>query len=134
MADLFDQLMDSTVSVWKKGGTGTVDGYGIESQRFILVAQDVPCRYDPGPGKEITTDAGFGTQTYTFFMRPLVVDNPEVKLNIHHWLQINVDRGVLVTSPDENGRMFDIKNVKDLSSPIVPSASHFEIEALLIEP
>jgi len=128
MKDMFDKILDSQVSIWKKGGTGITDGYGIESQEYFLLTFAVPCRYDPGPGKEIVSDAGFGQQTYTFFMRPIQVDSPPVPLNIHHWLQINLSRGTQISQPDANGQMFDIKNVKNQSD------HHLEIEALLVEP
>jgi len=128
MSDAFDKVLNSTVSVWKKGGNGIVDNYGIESQVFTLLLESVPCRIDAGPGKEIVSEAGFGTQTYTVFMRPLLVDNPPVPLNIHHWLQINNSYGNDVAPVSAGGTMLDIKNVKN------QSGHHLEIECLLIEP
>ena len=124
--DQFDSILDSQISVWKKGGT--FDIYGIESQNLTLLVAGIWCRFDPGSGQEITSGAGFGKQTYTFFTRPLMVDVPPIPLNIHHWLQINLARGTAVGNPDPNGTMFDIKNIKNLSE------HHLEIEALLIEP
>jgi hypothetical protein len=127
MTDLFDKVLDSEVSVWKKG-TGTVDGYGIESQIFFMIAQGVKCRVDYGAGKELDTEAAFGVQEFTFYMRPLLVDNPPVRLSIHHWLQINIENKQWVADPNPNGTMYDILNVKNRAG------HHFEIDAKLIEP
>ena len=124
--DQFDIVMDSSVSVWKKGGT--YDIYGIESQNYTLLVAGVPCRYDMGTGKEIVSGAGFGEQIYTFYMRPLFVDSPPVELNIHHWLQINVARGNPVSNPDPGGTMFDLKYIKNVAD------HHLQIDALLVEP
>ena len=124
--DQFDNVMDSTVSVWRKGGT--YDVYGIESQSYTLLLAGVPCRYDMGTGKENVAHAGFGEQTYTFYMRPLFVDNPPVELNLHHWLQINVARGNFESNPDPLGTMFDLKFIKNVAD------HHLQIDAVLIEP
>jgi hypothetical protein len=135
MKDLFDTLLKDRCSVWKKGSISSVNGYGIVSQSFTLVAQDVPCRVQPGGGRELESDVAYGIQQYMFFMRPLQVDDPPVDLTIHHWLQINLQTDmngnvVMQADPDENGKMFDIKNIKnpDLLN------HHFEITAELIEP
>ena len=128
MKDAFDSLLNSRISIWRKGGTGLTDGYGIESQTYTLLVSDVKCRFDPGPGKEIVTEAGFGTQTYTFFLRPILVDFPPVALNIHHWIQINNQFGTFVSDPSATGIMYDIKNVKN------QNGHHLEVETLLIEP
>ena len=124
--DQFDTVMDSSVSVWWKGGS--YDAYGIESQAYTLLVSDVPCRYDMGPGKENTKDLQSGLQTYTFYMRPIFVDNPPIALNIHHWLQINTGRGTFISNPDPLGTMFDLKNIKNVAD------HHLEIEAMLFEP
>jgi hypothetical protein len=124
--DQFDNIMDSALSVWKKGGS--FDVYGIPSQNLTLLLIDVPCRYDMSTGQEITSDAGFGKQIYYFYMRLIQVDNPPGPLNIHHWLQINDARGVNVGAPDPEGTMFDIKNIRNVAD------HHLEVEALLIEP
>jgi hypothetical protein len=128
MIDQFDNLMDSICSVWKKGGTGIVDSYGMESQIFSLLVNSVPCRLQAGAGREIVTEASFGLQMYTFFMRPLVLDSPPTPLTIHHWLQVNYFHGVKQADPSPDGLMYDIKSVRN------ESGHHLEVEALLIEP
>jgi hypothetical protein len=124
--DAFDTVMDSLISVWRKGGS--YDIYGIESQDYTLLLIDVPCRYDPGPGQEERSHAGFGKQKYKFYTRPLMVDEPPIPLTIHHWLQINNARGTFVLNPEPTGMMFDVENIKNVAD------HHLEIEALLIEP
>jgi hypothetical protein len=124
--DQFDTVMDSFVSVWRKGGS--YDAYGIESQAYTLLVSDVPCRYDMLSGKENTKDSSFGVQTYTFYMRPLMVDNPPIALNIHHWLQINTGRNTFMTNPDPLGTMLDLKNIVNVAD------HHLQIEAQLLEP
>lgn len=132
MRDALDSILDSKISIWKKGGTGVVDGYGIESQAYILLAENVPCRVDELQGKELATSVAFGEQTVTFFLRPINIDVPPVPLNIHHWIQIN-SRGVrngdpIITDPDPNGTMYDIKNVRNLYG------HHLQVDTLLLEP
>jgi hypothetical protein len=135
MADLFDQVLNAKCSIWKKATTGIADGYGIQSQNYILVKTDVPCRADPGDGKELDTEAAFGVQTYTFFMRPQMVDTPEEPLNIHHWLQVNQITsmtGVVTTYPLDPTvtPMHDIQNIKNPGQ----LNHHLEIQTRLIEP
>ena len=132
MRDAFDSILDSQISIWKKGGSGVVDGYGIESQVFSLLVAGVPCRVDELQGKELTNAVAFGEETVTFFLRPIMVDQPPVPLNIHHWIQIN-SRGVwggepIVTDPDPLGTMYDIKNIRNLYG------HHLQVETLLLEP
>jgi hypothetical protein len=124
--DQFDNIMDSMLSVWKKGGS--YDVYGIQSQALTLLVSAIPCRYDMSTGQEVTSDAGFGKQIYFFYMRPVKVDTPPVSLNIHHWLQINNARGVNIAAPDPKGTMFDIKNIRNVAD------HHLEVEAMLLEP
>lgn len=133
-----DILFNAVCSIWKKGGTGVVSSYGIESQSFIKLAENIPCCAQPGDGKELDTAVAFGIQNYLFFMKPVMVDNPPVSLNIHHWLQINgvtgplgaVVNSLIVDEPDPTGTMFDILNVKD---PML-FGHHLEIQAKLTEP
>jgi hypothetical protein len=128
MKDLFDTVLNSSISIWKKGGSGVVDGYGIESQIFTLLVADVPCRIDELGGKELTTSVAFGEQMITFFMRPIKVDSPPVPLNIHHWIQVNMANGEVLGEPDPDGIMYDIKNIKNLFG------HHLEVSTLLLEP
>jgi hypothetical protein len=134
MPDLFDLVMNSVCSIWKKAPDGVVDGYGIQHQTFILIKTGVPCRADPGAGKELDTDVAFGIQTVTFFMRPQTVDDPPIPLDIHHWLQINstslMDDTIQTFPIDANGTMYDILNIKNPGL----IGHHLEIEAKLIEP
>ncbi|HJZ76952.1 MAG TPA: hypothetical protein VKE51_34715 [Vicinamibacterales bacterium] len=135
MIDLFDSLLKDRCSVWKKGDVTTVDAYGIVSQAFTQVAQDISCRIQPGPGKELETEAAYGIQQFLFYMRPLLVEMPPVPLTIHYWLQINLTRDlagniVTQTSPSAVGTMYDIKNIKNPDM----LNHHLEILAELVEP
>jgi hypothetical protein len=126
--DLFDSALVSECSIWKKG-SGTFDGYGIETQVLTLLVEGVKCRMDYGSGKELDAGAVFGVQTCTFFMRPVLIDSPPIPLNIHHWIQLNVENGVTkIDPPDANAQMFDIQNIKNLAG------HHLEVETKLIEP
>ena len=133
--DLFDQLLNSVCSIWKKGPPNVVDGYGIQQQVFTLLQSGVACYIEPTTGKEVATDVAFGLQTHIFYMRPPSVDDPPIPLNIHHWLQINsvrdMDGDVIYASdPDPNGTMYDIKNIKNPGL----LGHHLEVETQLIEP
>jgi len=128
MRDAFDSALNSLISIWRKGGSGVFDTYGIESQTYTLLLENVKCAFDPGPGKEIVTQAGFGVQKYTFFLRPIQVDFPPVPLNIHHWIQVNVANSVPVVLVSATALMFDIKNIKNMRG------HHLEVEAELVEP
>jgi hypothetical protein len=136
MIDMFDTVLNSVVSIWKKGGNGVFDGYGIESQALSLLKAEVPAMVQPGEGKELDTAAAFGIQTFMFFMRPQMVDDPPRRLNIHHWLQINRyttfdgKMVIVVDPPSADGTMYDIENV------INPEVfdHHIEVRAKLIEP
>lgn len=140
MIDAFDAILNSRCSIWKKGGSGVFDSYGHESQTFTLLVEDVPCRVTPGGGKELETEAAFGIQTYTVFMRPQRVDNPEVDLNIHHWLQINtmtdlngtvIDR---INPPATDGQQLIAGlNITNIKNPGFMN-HHLEISAKLVEP
>jgi hypothetical protein len=126
--DGFDTVLNSQISIWKKGGSGVVDGYGIESQVFTLLVSGVACRIDELQGKELDTAVAFGEQTFTFFMRPIAVDFPAVPLNIHHWIQINVKHGESLADPDPNGTMYDIKNIRNLYN------HHLQVDSVVLEP
>jgi hypothetical protein len=128
VTDIFDSILNSTISIWKKGGSGVIDGYGIESQAYTLLVEGVACRIDEMQGKELESDVAFGIQTFTFFLRPIAVDVPAVPLNIHHWLQINVKHGQFLGDPDPNGTMYDIKNIKNMYG------HHLEVETKVLEP
>ena len=128
MKDAFDNILNSKISIWKKGGSGVIDGYGIESQVYTLLVANVPCRVDELQGKELDTSVAFGEQTYTFFMRPILLDDPPIPLNLHHWIQINVKHGTFITEPDPNGTVYDIKNIRNLYN------HHLQVEAMLLEP
>ena len=124
----FDSVLNSAISIWKKGGSGVVDGYGIESQVYTLLVAGVPCRIDDLAGKELTTAVAFGEETITFYMRPIQVDDPPIPLNIHHWIQVNVRDTQPLGDPDPNGTMYDIKNIRNLYG------HHLQVETLLLEP
>ena len=128
MKDAFDSILNSKISIWKKGGSGVIDGYGIESQVYTLLAANVACRVDELQGKELDTSVAFGEQTYTFFLRPIMLDDPPIPLNIHHWIQINVKHGTFIADPDPNGTVYDIKNIRNLYD------HHLQVEAMLLEP
>lgn len=138
MIDKFDKVLNSRCSIWKKGGTGIFDDYGHESQVFSLLAEDVPCSAQPGDGKELATDAVFGIQNWTFYMRPILVDDDQVPLDIHHWLQLNKwtnpftqEETVLVDPPDAEGiQLHNIVNIKNIGM----LGHHLEIQTKLIEP
>ena len=128
MRDAFDSICNSQISIWKKGGTGVVDGYGIESQVFTLLVAGVACRIDELQGKELATAVAFGEQTFTFFLRPIHVDFPAVPLNIHHWIQINVKHGEFLADPNPDGTMYDIKNIRNLYN------HHLQVDSVVLEP
>jgi len=137
MLDTFDRLLKSHCSIWKKGGTGVFDQYGHESQQFILLVDNVACWVTPRAGKELESEAAFGIQTHTFFMRPQFVDDDQRPLDIHHWLQLNrvglfdgTER-IIIDPPDaEQGQLYNIVNIKDPGM----LGHHLEVQTKLIEP
>lgn len=134
--DVFDVAMNSKCSIWKKGASGINDGYGQESQIFTLLAQDIPCFIKPLTGKELDSEAAYGVAQYLIFMRPQLVDDPPVPLNIHHWLQVNKttdsagNEVLLIDPPNNTQTMYDLTNINDPSF----IGHHLEISAKLIEP
>lgn len=140
MIDNFDAILNAKCSIWKKGGSGVFDSYGHESQTFTLLKDNIACSVMPGSGKELQTEAAFGIQSYTVFMRPQKVDNPPVDLNIHHWLQINTTIGLdgtsadLVNPPATDGQqLINGLNITNISNPGLLN-HHLEISASLVEP
>lgn len=149
--DVFDVAMNSKCSLWKKGASGVNDGYGQQSQIFTLLsmqqkdgngdlqtvdAQDIPCFIKPLTGKELDSEAAYGVAQFLIFMRPVLVDDPPVPLNIHHWLQINKttdsagNEVPLIDPPDNTAPMYDLTNINDPGY----IGHHLEISAKLIEP
>src|SRR5438445_147133 len=91
--DPFDDLLKDRCSIWKKAATGETP-YGQPVERYVPLADDVPCFVEEQSGKELNvppapaSETSLGVKTFLLFMRPIQVDSPSVNLNNHHFLLV----------------------------------------------
>lgn len=96
MADVFDNLLNSTCDVQKKGAAAA-DAYNQPSQTLVTVVTGVKCRLTTmAGGHEYHTGKEYAVNRFRVFLRPILKDDLSAPfaLNTHHWMLVHpVDGG-----------------------------------------
>lgn len=139
---IFDQMMVSRAAVYRKDQV-LDELNNISNVTFIELVRDVPCAVRSLKGEELNTppapasQTSTGIQQFLIFMRPLMVDEPPIAINIRHWLQIltpaQVAAGIDYSDPSDPNAQAVLYNLTNVSNPYQID-HHYELSATVLTP
>jgi hypothetical protein len=149
---IFDDMMVSRCAFYRR--EGTTDQYGnlvaifeqIDIQTLTGLPLDMaPCLARHEKGKKLntptatvmtTSETSFGLADWVIFMRPVLVDDPPLRVSIEHWLQVlspaDLSAGAILADPNDANSGAIMYEIVDVINP-AQMDHHIEIHATVRE-